>query len=375
MKLQYVGPCLDYSGYGEANRHDVGALLNAGIDISLKCPTYVHDLADFGKLGAQMIELQKKDIPYYFKIIHTTPDQFKRYYEVDKYNIGRVIWETDKLPPDFSEAAELMSELWVASEYGKAAAEKAGITKPIYVVPEAIDTDLDISVIEPYSSEAKGFKFYSIFEWTERKNPKALLRAYWQEFGKDDNVSLVLKTYMNNFSLSKKKEIEHEIGKIKAELNLSYYAPVYLYKDLMDRHQVYRFHKSFDCFVSAHRGEGWGIPQMEAMLLEKPIISTNLSGIHEWLTHQEDALLVKYDLIPIRNVNFNAQWYRKDQNWGEINAEDLQNNMRWAFTNKLKARNIGKRARKTVLREFAFPVVGKIMSDRLKTIEQESWGK
>src|SRR5258708_31945086 len=153
MKLQYVGPALDYSGYGEANRNDIGALLAAGIELSVKCPTYVNDLADFGDLGATILELQKIDIPYYFKIIHTTPDQFKKYYEHDKYNIGRVIWETDNLPPDFAEASEVMNEIWVASEYGKKAAEKAGVTKPIFVIPEAIDTNLIIRDIEPYQSD------------------------------------------------------------------------------------------------------------------------------------------------------------------------------------------------------------------------------
>lgn len=373
MKAQYVGPALDYSGYGEANRHDIGALLAAGVDLNLKCPTYVHDLADFGKLGAKMIELQNNEVPYYFKIVHTTPDQFKKYYEIDKYNIGRVIWETDKLPPDFAEATEIMNEVWVASEYGKRAAEKAGITKPIYVIPEAIDTELDISSIEPYKSDAKGYTFYSIFEWIERKNPRALLTAYWQEFTKKDKVSLVLKTYMTNFSMVKKREIEHEINQIKADMNLPYYAPLYVYKELMDRHQIYRLHKTFDCFVSAHRGEGWGIPQMEAMMLEKPIISTNICGIHEYLTHGKDAMLVNYDLTQIRNNSFNSQWYRNDQNWGEINIQHLRNLMRWAYENQKAAAAIGKNGRHTVLDKFAFPVVGQMMQDRLQAIENERW--
>lgn len=375
MKIQYVGPALDYSGYGEANRHDIGALLAAGVQVALKCPSYVHDLADFGRLGATIMDLQNVELPYYFKIVHTTPDQFKKYYEIDKYNIGRVIWETDKLPPDFAEAAGVMDEIWVASEYGKQAAIKAGVTKPIFVIPEAIDTEMEFETIKPYKSDAKGYRFYSIFEWTDRKNPKALLTAYWKEFKASDRVSLVLKTYMTNFSMSKKREIEHEINSIKAELNLPYYAPVYVYKELMDRHQVYRLHKTFDCLVSAHRGEGWGITQMEAMLMAKPIISTNLCGIHEYLEHGKNAMLVNYDLIPIRDNTFNAQWYRGDQNWGEINPQHLQNCMRWAYNNPKVAERIGKTARQTVIKKFSLPVVGKIMSDRLKEIETERWNK
>lgn len=373
MKAQYVGPALDYSGYGEANRHDVAALLAVNIELNLKCPTYVHDLADFGRLGATMIELQKNDLPYYFQIVHTTPDQFKKYFLIDKYNIGRVIWETDKLPPDFAEASEVMNEIWVASEYGKKAVENSGVTKPVHIIPEAIDTELDIEKIEPYESDVEGFSFYSVFEWTERKNPRALLKAYWREFGPKDKVSLVIKTYMDNFSMAKKREIEKEIHAIKAELNQDYYAPVFVYKELMDRHQVYRFHKTFDCFVSSHRGEGWGIPQMEAMLLGKPIISTNICGIHEWLDHQKTALLVNYELVSITNADRNAHWYRHEQHWAEIDIEDLKQNMRWAYQNKAKVKAIGKRARKLILDKFALPVVGQMMADRLKQIETDRW--
>lgn len=369
MNIKYVGPALDYSGYGEAVRHDIGALLSAGVNLTCRIPRYTIESTDYGQLGEIARELEDKEVDYHINIVHTTPDQFKKYHEPGKYNIGRVFWETDKLPPVFSEACELMDEIWTGSEFNAEALRRSGVTKKIVVISEAIDANLQVDALKPYKSKADGkFNFYSIFEWTERKNPDALLRAYWSEFNEKDKVALIIKTYLDDFSFPKRREISAAVGAIKSALGLDYYAPVYLYRDLMLRQQVYRFHKSFDCFVSAHRGEGWGIPQMEAMLLGRPIISTNLGGIHEYLTDNKDAILLPCEMVPVQNTR-NTQWYLPDQNWGQIKIEDLRKAMRWVYGNRKAAAKIGKNATNTVRKEFSLEAVGKKMLARLQEIQ------
>lgn len=370
MKLKYVGAVKDYSGYGEAARHDVGALVSAGVNVTLKIPVYTPEHSDFGKLGQLCLELENKPIAYPFVMLHVTPNVYEQYMEPNKYHIGRVFWETDKLPLDFSTRVQLLDEIWTGSEYNAQAIRNAGVTKPIHIITEAIDVDTDIDKIEPYITVNKDdFKFYSIFEWTYRKNPHALLEAYWREFENTKNVSLTIKTYVDNFRPDKLKEIETDIKKLKAKLGLKNYAPIYLFTNLMDRHQIYRFHKSFDCFVSAHRGEGWGIPQMEAMLLEKPIISTNLGGIHEYLTHAKNAILLKeFKMVTVDNSR-NKQWYTNDQHWAEVDVAEIMAAMRFAFQNKKKMQTMGKNGGKLVREKFSLEAVGQTMRKRLNEIE------
>lgn len=369
MNIQYVGPCKDYSGYGEACRHDVGALVSAGINVTCRIPRYTKESTDFGTLGEIIDGLEDKELDYAVKIIHTTPDQFRKYYEEGKYHIGRVFWETDKIPPDFVENCQLMDEIWTGSQYNADAIRKGGVDRPIYVIPEAIDANIDTDAIKPYKSKAdKTFAFYSIFEWTERKNPDALLRAYWSEFTEKDNVSLVIKTYLDDFSIAKRREISVVIGAIKAALGRDYYAPVYLYRDLMLRQQVYRLHKTFHCFVSAHRGEGWGVPQMEAMLLGRPIISTNVGGIHEYLTDKKDSILIQpSEMVPVKNTR-NTQWYLPDQNWANIKIEDMRQAMRWVYEHPKERTAIGQEAIKTVRNTFSLEAVGQTMLHRLREL-------
>ena len=372
MNVKYCGPCLDYSGYGEANRHDVGALVAAGIDVTTEIPKYTLELSDFGKLGRLASELQDRKIDYKIKILHVTPNAYPIYFEVGKYHIGRVIWETDKLPDEFAKSVQMLDEVWTASEFNRKAILKSGVTKPIYVIPEAIDTDIGADRVLPYILEEDDcYKFYSIFEWTERKNPIALLTAFWQEFAPEEKVSLTVKTYIDNFTKEKQDEIDQNIKMAKKKLNLNYYAPVYLFKELMDRHQIYRFHRTFDCFVSTHRGEGWGIPQMEAMIMGKPIISTDAGGIHEYLTHRVNALLVNYKMIPLGEGNTrNKQWYTPDQNWAEVDIIKFREEMRWCFENKDRAAKVGKDGGIFVRTNFALPVVGQKMKQRLEEIEK-----
>lgn len=369
MNIKYVGPVQDYSGYGEANRHDIGALLSAGIKVTVKSPKYTLEIADFGKLGETINELIGKPMDYDVVILHTTPNVYPSLMEKGKYHIGRVFWETDKLPADFAKACQSMDEIWTGSEFNARAIRNAGVTKPIYLIPEAIDTELDISSIETYKvPNDNDYKFYSIFEWTERKNPTALLSAYWLEFENTENVSLTLKTYIDNFTPEKKREIDLNFSRIKRRLGLSNFAPVYMYKNLMDRHQLYRLHKTFNCYVSAHRGEGWGIPQMEALVMGNPVISTNCGGIHEYLENNISALLPPFDLVPLLGNNRNQHWYTQDQNWAEVDIWELRKALRWCFDNQEKAKKIGLNGRNVVRNKFSFNSVGLLMKKRLMEV-------
>lgn len=370
MNIKYCGTARDYSGYGEAVRHDIAALVSAGVNLTTQVPHYTMEISDFGRLGDLAGQFEGKELDYKIKILHVTPNVYGQFFEQGKYHIGRVFWETDKLPADFAVKVEMCDEIWTGSEFNAEAIRKAGVTKPIYIIPEAID--IYVPEIRPYIiTNQDEYKFYSVFEWTERKNPKALLRAYWKAFenSPDAKVSLTLKTYVDNFTKEKAGEVLAEATRLKRELGLKYYAPVFFYTKLMDRHQVYRFHKSFDCFVSAHRGEGWGIPQMEAALMRHPVISTNLGGIHEYFHNDIDAKLIPFDMVRLTGNSRNQQWYTQDQNWGQVNEEELTKAIRWAFDNQEDAKAMGIKGGLLVEKLFSFDAVGNQMVKRLEQIK------
>ena len=370
MKIKYCGTARDYSGYGEAARHDIGALVQTGINLTTEIPSYCLEISDFGKLGELALALENKPIGYKIKILHTTPNVYGQFFEEDKYHIARVFWETDKLPLDFSINVQKCDEIWTGSKFNEQAIRNAGVTQPVYIIPEAIDISVTRDDFKPYLVSNKAdFKFYSVFEWTERKNPAALLEAFWLEFENEVNVSLTIKTYLDNFTPNKRDELNQNIKRIKKKLNLTKYAPVYIYRNLMDRNQIYRFHATFDCFVSTHRGEGWGIPQMEAMLMGNPVISTGIGGIHEYLENNKEVILLPFKMIPVVENNRNQQWYTRDQHWAEVSIPEVREAMRWIFANRNLAIEMGLAGRKKVIENFSFKAVGGKMYQRLQEIQ------
>jgi len=362
LNLKYTAPARDYSGYGEASRHDIAALNAAGVELCTEIPSFCYEIADFGKLGQLASSFEANPIDYKIKILHITPNLFPRYMEDGKYHIGRVFWETDKLPEDFSTRVELMDEVWTGSEFNKQAILNSGVTKPVYVIPQAID--VEIGDVQPFITVADDhYKFYSIFEWTERKNPTTLLKAFYTAFEEISGVCLMLKTYVDGFTPDKKKEIKNNIENIKSVLNLKRYAPVYIYDELLNRNDIYRFHKSGNCFVSAHRGEGWGIPQMEAMVIGNPVISTGCGGIHE---HVDYCTKLRYKMIPVKANTRNQQWYTADQNWADVSMEELGSEMRNVYYSKFE--KVAKKQQKQAIEKFNFKTVGEIMRNRLENI-------
>lgn len=366
MNVAYLGPLLDYSGYGEANRHAVMALEAANVCVVGQLVNYTSDAADFGEIGKKVGELIERKDDYRIKIMHTTPDQFKRHMEKGKYHIAHFFWETDKVPEQFAEGLRDVDEIWTGSEANLKAIRAAGVQTPTYIYPQATETKRDWG--EPYDLDGfDGLLFYSIFEWIDRKNPEALLRAYYEEFQNGENVGLLIKSYFRDFTLRNKNMISQHAKKLKEDYNGK--APVFIYKELMDRKQINRIHKTGDVFVSAHRGEGWGVPQVEAMLAGNPIISTNYGGVHEYLKDDRTAMLAPYKMIPVSGMSHSRTWYAPDQNWADVDVEVLRGLLRHAYDSAEYRAQLGRNGRLFAARRFNFARVGKVMADRLEEIE------
>lgn len=371
MNVKYMGPMRDFSGYGEANRHAVLALDAAGVNVIGELVSYQSESSDFGSIGEVIDRVLNQKGDYQVKILHTTPDEYARVMEPGKYHIAHFFWETDKVPELFADGLKLVDEIWTGSEANRKAIQKAGVTRPVHVFPQAIQVEREWP--DPYViPDFDGHLFYSIFEWTDRKNPEALLTAYLDEFTHKDNVGLLIKTYFSNFTLQNKKMIRRAVQRIKEKLATEgrNFPPVFLYLDLMDRHQVERLHKTGDCFVSAHRGEGWGIPQVEAALCGNPIISTGYGGAHEYF-NDDQAQLIPYGMVPVTGMDHSHRFYTADQNWADPKVDSIKSAMRWAYENREAASRMGANGQALVKDRFSPERVGKEMRERIKTIEEQ----
>lgn len=367
LSICYEGPFYDYSGYGEANRQILTALDAVDISINGKLLRYTRGDTDYGYTGSVVKKALSNNCDYDIKIMHVTPDEIPRLIELEKYSISHFFWETSKVPDVFVDGLNLVNEIWTGSQANVEAIRNSGVDTPVYVFPQPMN--LSFSSYEPFDVDHDGFLFYSIFEWTDRKNPEALIRAYNKAFRNNENVGLVLKTYINDFSNNSKQKI---LDKIKnAQLECDIKNKIFFHHELMTTEQMHGIHKRCDCYVSSHRGEGWGVPQAEAMSHSNPIISTGYGGINEYITNMYDGIVIPYTLVPLKGMDHARHYYSEDQMWAEIDEDILAEKMLMVYQNQAFSRKMGKNARKTAGSIFSYKAVGTLMRNRLEQISKE----
>lgn len=113
--IKYIGPCMDFSGYGEASRNYIFSLHEKGVPITVFPRNFDPNpppIADEEKKEV-LNSLIGKKIDYDVVIIHLTPDLYPMYAEKGKYNIGFSAWETSLIHPKWVHACTVLDEMWV----------------------------------------------------------------------------------------------------------------------------------------------------------------------------------------------------------------------------------------------------------------------
>lgn len=367
--IKYIGPIFDGSGYAQACRGNILALNRLGVPITLSPISFDHIRPDVGKYGEELKDLVGKDIDYNIVIIHSTPEFWEKYKEDGKTNIGYTIWETTKLHPDWKDYINNnVQKLLVGCEWNVDVFKNSGVTLPIGVVPHGINNN-EFKNIEPFDVAGvaeDAYMFYGILQWTERKHPLAMIKAFWYAFQNDENVALVMKTYRNNYDESEKEAIRTTINRLKAVTPMASYPRIYLISHMLTRDEILGLHKRGDCYVSLDRGEGFGLGPFEAGAVGKPIIITGFGGATEF-AKETNSYLVNYTLTPVFGMAY-APWYRGDQLWAEPDILHGAELMRHVYNNRNEARKVGAQLKKDISKNFAWKHIGQKIIDEIKVI-------
>ncbi len=371
IAVAYTGAFQDFSGMGEAARQIVTALDVAGVTVVGKLERYAPSSdMDFGAVGKTAMRCCANPDKYRIQILHVTPDEFPRLKEDGVYTVAHFFWETDRLPAVFIRGMESVDEIWAGSQATVDAIRRSGIDKPVHIFPQPTATD--VPDVVPYdSSQTEGFNgwlFYNIFEWTERKNPALLINAYLSEFRDGENVGLLLKTYFQSFAPTNIPNMRDRITAIMRTHRGVNLPPIFLELNPLSRNGIHSVHARSDCYVSPHRGEGWGIPAVEAMAHGNPVIITGYGGVAEYVTDGTDGMLLPYIMGPVTGMTHATRYYSADQNWADVAEADLRDKLRYAYDNQEVMTKIGGSGQQLVRDRFNYMTVGDMMKARLETI-------
>jgi len=373
MKVTYISACQDVSGYAEAARNNIASLLEAGISVEVLPVTFETFKSDLGILGNKIKDLIVRESKADIQIIHTTPNVFSKFINPAKKNIGFTTWETTALPIGWTEEINKLDEVWCPSQQNVEVFQNSGVTIPIHKIPHAFNRELfekETVPINLQNLDKDAFNFYSIFQWTSRKNPEAILKAYLTEFKSTERVCLILKTYLiNPNNPAEKEELKKRIIEVKNKLYLKDYPKTLLISDLLSRNQIHQLHQLGDCYLSFAMNEGFGIPITEAMMAANPAISTNYGGPTEFIKAAASDQLqtgypVSYQMTPCYGMPWDS--YSGTQSWADINILEARQIMRYIYEHQKEAKQIGLNGQAYVDTNYSWRVIGNLMKERLE---------
>jgi glycosyltransferase involved in cell wall biosynthesis len=333
VKVLYLGPYRDPSGYGEAARNYLKVLGAYGCDVRasyMKFDTFTIDL------DPEIEEMEKnKEKHFDICIQHSDPGQWGKYVPdgcTFPKNIGYMAWETDRIPQQWVDSCNKMDVILVPCQDNRNALYGSGVTTPVNIVPHTFDTS--IYTMEEENIDIRGLgdetKFYSIFQHSYKKGLDLLVPAYYLAFHDCPNeVSLTLRTYTTSKSAAADQGFfQNFVNKFKELIDLQIYPRIILISHLLNDQELRSLHRQGDIYVSASRGEGWCIPAFDAMGFGSTPIVPRWGGPKDWTT-RGNSYQVDTQMVPCMGMN-HPFLYTPNERWGEPLLSSLIEQMQCA---------------------------------------------
>lgn len=368
----WQSPLLDGTGYADEARNFVLGLDKIGVDVRAEpirwsgweLPLPADETTRLRR------QIETPAAAAYVRVEHISPLHFRPDPRA-LATVGRTMFETDGLSPDWVARCNSLDEIWVPTQFNLETFARAGVDpRKLRKVPEALDGQLFRRDLPPLNlGLGPQFTFLSVFDWIPRKGWDVLLRAYVEEFSSRDNVRLLLKVYTADGSAGEQDLLERLKTYVRDVLgrDLSQVAPITLLVGSYTAEQMAQLYRLADAYVMPTRGEGWGRPMMEAMASGLPTIATGWGGNTEFMT-ADNSYLVEYQLEPIPDdVVASGPWFA-GQRWAEPSATHLRQVMRHVLDHPEDARATGTRARAEILERYDRPTVARIVAGELERI-------
>jgi GT2 family glycosyltransferase len=179
----------------------------------------------------------------------------------------------------------------------------------------------------------------------ERYGTALLLEVFRETFPAEENVALLIHDYgAASGDVTLRRLVEAGPDRPRVELR----------SEFLPKQDLIRLYRSCDAFVSAHRGEGFGMKILDALACGLPTVVTDFGGSTDFCS-EETALLVAHDLVPLGPcLDARSLRPRNGPVWAEPRRRALANRLRWLLEHPEDARALGRRAADAVRGRFTW---------------------
>jgi glycosyltransferase involved in cell wall biosynthesis len=282
--------------------------------------------------------------------------------------------ETDKAHSSWVTACNNMDAVVFPSMHAKESITSVGtVNKPIHVIPESFcdeisraNSHLDLPEVNT------SFNFLVFGQLTgnnphnDRKNILFTIKWLCEVFKDDPEVGIILKTNSGRNTKIDRSLIVKILKNVVSEVRKGPYPKLHLLHGELNNKEVAGLYKNpkVKALVTLTRGEGYGLPILEAAASGLPVIATNWSGHLDFLKHVK---FTKIDnkLSPVHPSRVDDKIFVAGSRWAEPLEDDFKKKIAKFKSSPTLPREWAIEGSNLIKEKYGFSEIAKMYDDQL----------
>lgn len=375
--VRWEGPQFTHASLGLVNREVCRELLKQPEFDLIVRPTQSHDFtpadAHFRPLveRLELVGTNGEWAPAAVHVAHQYPPDFNAPQEGAWVLVQP--WEYGGLPGEWIPIIrDQVDEYWVYCSWQRECAIESGVpTDKIALIPLGVDPARYRPDGPRYPlTTSKKTKLLAVGGIIPRKGMDLLVETYLRTFTAADDVCLVIKGLSSRWAYNGNSG-QSDFAALPALAAAEGAAEIEFIGDTLDDDAIASLYRACDVFVAPFRGEGFGLPIVEAMASALPVIVTHAGPVFD-LCDADSAYLVPAGQSAVSASMAGTEPGRLGFWWADPDTEALSRQLRYVVAHPDEARAVGTRARVRVLERFTHARTAMHVAERLRVLSQRA---